>query len=537
MGNRIIRNILIGLTAMMIILYTPISTIMAAAEPGALDYNAIDNYVTTEMKHGRIKGMAISIVHGDEVIYQKGYGTAGDNREVTVDTPFGIGSVGKTFTALAIRQLINEGKLEENTSVNDYVKGFQPTYQGEAVTITIRQLLTHTSGISQVQGVVPYLFNAAYSNEDVVDRSKNLKLDILPGTEYTYSNLNYVILGRTVEIISGQSFADYICKNIFQRLGMTHSYYNEKPAKDNGLSDGYVIFYGIPVKSHYPVPTGSISAGYVFSSVEDMSHYLISYLNQGWYNGVSAVTDNPMEQPADPLENGFQGGWYDDIWFENNGYPKNDLYLNSYGYNGAAPNYTSSIKINQETKYAVVVMNNTMDENDFYQGDIDSSTVCAGIMEYLISGKLPANTIMKGSYERLIPAAVVLLLLFIYAYCSIRMEVHKKEKKDKVYTQDVKALKGIKDRNEIRAKKVIKDRNDIRVKKVSLYDFIFAFSDFILPISALVFIPCYNDSSWSWLIAIWPEVNYLILFAIGWLLLIGLMKILIRIFYKKQSMI
>jgi hypothetical protein len=252
---------------------------------------------------------------------------------------------------------------------------------------------------------------------------------------------------------------------------------------------------------------------------------------------VSAVTDNPMEQPADPLENGFQGGWYDDIWFENNGYPKNDLYLNSYGYNGAAPNYTSSIKINQETKYAVVVMNNTMDENDFYQGDIDSSTVCAGIMEYLISGKLPANTIMKGSYERLIPAAVVLLLLFIYAYCSIRMEVHKKEKKDKVYTQDVKALKGIKDRNEIRAKKVIKDRNDIRVKKVSLYDFIFAFSDFILPISALVFIPCYNDSSWSWLIAIWPEVNYLILFAIGWLLLLGLMKILIRIFYKKQSMI
>lgn len=487
------RIIIIGMLITTLLLGIPVKKASGLTASGAIDGTAIDEYVIGQMEQGKIQGMAVSILYGDEVLYQNYYGSAGDNREITGDTPFGIGSVGKTFTALAIRQLINAGKLKEYALVSDYIKGFQPEYEGEAADITIRQLLTHTSGISQVQGGATYLFNASYSIEEVVDKSKDLFLDYKPGSQFVYSNLNYVILGRVIEIVSGQEYSDYINQNIFQPLQMTHSFFDEKQAAEDGLSEGYVILYGMPVRVHYPVPVGSISAGYVFCSVEDMSHYLISILNQGYYEGKSVIKENPLALQDDPMQNGYLNGWYDEIWLENYGNPKSELYLNSYGYNGAAPNYTSSIRINQKDRYAVVVMNNTMDENDFYQGDIDSSTICDGIMEYLVTGTMPPGVVLKGRYERLLPAVLIILLLITYSFLSIRSALRR------------------------------------RTDRVKLRSLSFLLSDLLLPLSAFFLIPLYNDCAWSWLIAVWPEGNYLIIGAIGWLLLTGIIKLLIRL--------
>ncbi len=463
------------------------------------DYQLIDDYITVEMKSAKIPGLAISIIHGNEVIYQKCYGTADGHREITADTPFGIGSVGKTFTALAIRQLINEGKLEENNTVKDFIEDFNSTYQGEAVNITIRQLLSHYSGYSEQQGVQPYLFHSKYTIEEVVTKSKDLELVRTPGSEYEYSNLNFIILGRIIELITGLSYSDYIEENIFQKLNMSNSSFNERIVKEKGLADGHTIFYGLPIKSHYTFPTGSTPAGYVFCSVEDMSHYLIAYLNGGYYNEVSVIDSNSLAEPKDPLKNGFEGGWYDELWFLNYGYPKHDLYMNTYGYNGGAPNYTSSIKINQEARYAVVVMDNMIDENDFYEGEIDSSTICHAVMEYLAYGKAPVNTILKGSFEKRSSAILFAVVILGYSLISI-LSVFRK-----------------------------------RSKRLAVINFIYLFLEFILPVTAAIVIPLYNDSNWSWLIATWPEVNYIIVGAICWLILLGTLKLIIRIVHKKRQ--
>jgi CubicO group peptidase (beta-lactamase class C family) len=478
----------------------PVLKVYASNDSSQLDFNVIDDYIVTEMDQGNIQGLAIGIVKGDEILYLKGYGTAGDKKEVNVETPFGTGSVAKTFTALAIRQLINEDRLEGQSYVKDYIEDFQPTFQGKPVNLTINQLLTHTSGFSKMQGGAPYLYNSDYSIKEVVEKSKSLELNRPAGTSYEYSNLNYIILGRIIEIVSGISYEDYIRNNIYSRLEMSHSYIDENKATKDGLSQGYTILYGLPVATHYSYPKGSASAGFMFCSIEDMTHYLICYLNKGYYGGNSVIMNNNFEMSEDPMENSFLNHWYDEYWFENTGNPRVNLYLDSYGHNGAAPNFTSSFLVNQKSRYAVVVMDNTFDQARFFKKNVDSSTICRGIMEYIETGKLPKSEPESGSYVRLIPVFLILLSLLLYSFISIRSMVRSKTK-----------------------------------KLMNVPNYIYMFIDIILPILSIFIIPKYNDSNWGWLLASNPEINYSIIGTVFWLLFTGCIKMSILMLIKHRK--
>lgn len=487
------KNIIL-LFLCLLILYQPVYRVYASNTTRQLDYSMIDNYIMTEMNEGMIQGLAIGIVKGNEVVYLKGYGTAGDKKAVNIKTPFGIGSVAKTFTALAIRQLINEGKLDEQSQVNDFIQDFRPTYQGRPVNLTIYQLLTHRSGFSTRQGGAPYLYNSNYSIKEIVEKSRNIELSGPVGSSYEYSNLNYIILGRIIEIASGLSYESYINMNIFDKLEMHHSYTNEDKAVENGLSQGYTILYGLPITTHYTFPKGSAPTGFIFCSIEDMTHYMICYLNKGYYNGNSVISDNSFIMPKNPMENSFLSDWYDELWLENNGYPKGYLNLNSYGYNGATPNFTSSFLVNQESRYAVVVMDNTFDQVNFFNRDIDSSTICKGIMEYIELGNLPENDIVAGNYDRLVWVILILLILLIYSFISIRSVFRAKTKK-------------------------------LLRRHHSIYYFI----EVILPLLAFITIPLYHDINWSWLLASNPEINHIIIGAVFWLILLSCIKICISL--------
>jgi len=489
-------------TTLFIILISSLWNTCIAAQKDVqqLDFITIDEYIKRQMDEGKIPGLALGIVKGDSIVYLKGYGNAGQNREVNEKTPFAIGSVGKTFTALAVRQLINEGEIDEYASIQEYIKEFKPIFQGEVAEITVNQLLTHTSGLSTKSGNELYLYNSKYSLAELVEKAANTNLNRPVGSSYEYSNLNYLVLGLIVEKVTGMSYETYVENNIFKELDMNKSYLDESKAVENGMADGHNYVLGFNLTTHYPFPKGIGPAGGYFSTIEDMSHYLICYLNKGYYNGNSIIPNNSLKAAVDPLADSYKDYWYTEYWLENAGYPIADLYLNYYGHNGSLPNYSSSIYLNQKSRYGIVVLANSRDQAKFFKTEIAPWTISKGIMEYVETGKLPPDTIVKGSYERIIWVVLALVLILSYAIVSIRRFIHVKNKK---------------------------------IGALLLLSSIFV--DYILPILAFIIIPVYNDVSWGWLLASNPELDYLIITLIVLLIGIGIIKTIIYICirYKK----
>ncbi|HET9981921.1 MAG TPA: serine hydrolase domain-containing protein, partial [Ktedonobacterales bacterium] len=123
-------------------------SVRAASAAG--DIHAVDDYVTARMEAARIPGLSAVIVKGDQIVFLKGYGRAdSSDRQVTPQTPFIIGSISKTFTALALMQLVEAGKVDLDAPVQRYLPWFRIANPAASAQITVRSLLNHTSGLPQ----------------------------------------------------------------------------------------------------------------------------------------------------------------------------------------------------------------------------------------------------------------------------------------------------------------------------------------------------------------------------------------------------
>ena len=243
----------------------------------ATDYNFADKYLQKEVKKNHIPGMAVIVVDKDNVLFEKTYGKCKSK-----DTPFILGSLSKSFTACGIMKLAEEGSLKLDNSISRYIdlsRHFKNTE--DASSITVRQLLNQTSGLTTHQ------------------RSGHLTKTDKHG-KHVYSNMNYGLLGEIIENVSGQSYSDFMKKNVFEVLGLNHSAANLKDSKSNGLIDGYRNYFGIPVKINVKYPKEHAdkvwipaSAAYISSSISDMGKYLQMYLNKG-KNFLSEQTVNTM---------------------------------------------------------------------------------------------------------------------------------------------------------------------------------------------------------------------------------------------------
>jgi CubicO group peptidase (beta-lactamase class C family) len=255
----------------------------------------IDSYINEKMEQLHIPGAALAIVQGDQVEYLQAYGVADrSGRAMTPQTPFMLASVSKSFTALAIMRLAEEGKLDIDAPVQKYLTWFRVADEQASAQITVRQLLYQTSGLTELDG---NRFNQATSLDDdaliaTMKRLNTVKLGHLPGESFEYSNLNYGLLGAIVETVSGQSFETYIQQNIFDPLGMAHSFTSLSEAQTGGMTSGYYPFLGIQVPYERFMPYGRTVTpwGGLFSSAEDLAHYLIAQLNDGMYGGKSVLS-------------------------------------------------------------------------------------------------------------------------------------------------------------------------------------------------------------------------------------------------------
>ncbi|KFE97546.1 beta-lactamase [Chryseobacterium formosense] len=229
----------------------------------------IDSLIQSEFKDINEPGGVFLISKKGKPVYEKAFGMANLELDAKLNTNsvFQIGSMTKQFTAIGILILEEQGKLKVSDPISKYI----PSYpNGDK--ITIHHLLTHTSGIKDFTKMkaLQDIAQKEMTPEKMVDFFKNEPADFAPGEKFEYNNSGYVVLGYIIELVSGETYEDFIKKNIFDKAGMTNSYYasDRKIIKNRAFgyhkkSTGYVNKTVI----NFSVP---FSSGSLMSTLDDM---------------------------------------------------------------------------------------------------------------------------------------------------------------------------------------------------------------------------------------------------------------------------
>jgi CubicO group peptidase (beta-lactamase class C family) len=184
-----------------------------SAEPLA----AVDVLAAATMKSGHIPGLAVAIVREGTTVLAKGYGYSNLEHEVPVtpETIFQSGSVGKQFTSVAVMMMVEDGKLQLDEPITTYLPAAPATWQK----ITVRHLLTHTSGIPDYTDDQVDL-RRDYTEDELLKVAYGMKLEFEPGARWNYSNTGYLLLGVLIHKVSGQFYGDVLHDRVFVPLGM-----------------------------------------------------------------------------------------------------------------------------------------------------------------------------------------------------------------------------------------------------------------------------------------------------------------------------
>jgi CubicO group peptidase (beta-lactamase class C family) len=267
-------------------------------------YEAIDAYLEEQLDALNIPGASLAIIEGEKIVHLKGFGVSNPNGEVpTPQTPFSLCSLTKSFTALAVMQLVEAGKIDLDAPVQRYLPWFTLADPQAAAQITVRHLLNQTSGLTQITGwkTMVNFDDSPDATEKQARALASFKPTRPAGSKFEYSNTNYDLLGLVIEAASGEKYADYVQNHVFDPLDMTHTYTSKAIAKQNGMSSGYISWFGVPIAvPDLQVPSGSLPSGQIISSAEDMAHYLIAYLNGGRYGNAQILSPEGIAEMHSP---------------------------------------------------------------------------------------------------------------------------------------------------------------------------------------------------------------------------------------------
>ncbi|MCJ7764291.1 MAG: beta-lactamase family protein [Dehalococcoidales bacterium] len=249
----------------------------------ATAYPEVDDYVIQQMIDEDIPGVAVVIVQGEEITYLKGFGVTSlsDPSPVTPQTIFDLASISKSFTALGVLLLRDEGLIDLDAPVQQYLPDFRLD-DPQAANITVRQLLNQTSGLPGNLSA-PLIFQQGEDEmKAVVAAANRLRLNRPPGSSFEYADINYCLLGALIERVTGITFEEYIEQKIFIPLGLENTtLYPDKAAKLD-RADGHQPMYGRVISRNMTIYRSALPAGWAMSSAEDMGEWLIAHLNYGF---------------------------------------------------------------------------------------------------------------------------------------------------------------------------------------------------------------------------------------------------------------
>ncbi|MEO8230758.1 MAG: serine hydrolase [Ignavibacteriota bacterium] len=334
--------------------------------------DSLDNYVHRGMEHWQIPGVAVLIVKNGKVIVAKGYGVKelGTNNNVDENTLFMIGSNTKAFTGTVLALLEQEGKLKLDDKVIKYLPDFKMKDPWITKDLSLTDLVTHRMGMETFQGDFMY-WTSDLSSDEVIEKFGQITPKYDFRTKYGYTNAGYAIAGKIIAKVSGMKWEDYIKEKIFVPLNMTRTTaLSVDYAKSNNIAKPHTFINGkisvLPFENiDNLAPCGSIG-----SSINDMSHWLITQLDSGKYNGEVVIPFDVIKRTRKPetiigrVRHPFNEGHFNlyGLGWGLMDYEGTEIVSHTGGVNG----FVTSVTLLPEENLGIVVLTNT-DQNSFFQ--------------------------------------------------------------------------------------------------------------------------------------------------------------------------
>jgi CubicO group peptidase (beta-lactamase class C family) len=327
-------------------------------------YESIDAYVEEQMRRLNLPGVCLAIVEGGKIVHLRGFGRARPHGEApTPQTPFPVGSVTKSFTALAVMQLVEADKIDLDAPVQRYLPWFRVADPRASAQITVRHLLNQTSGLPTSSGESVDFDDRPGAAERHGRSLATLNLIGPAGSAWEYSNSNYVLLGLIIEAAGGESYADYVQRQIFTPLEMGHTYTSQAQARQNGLAVanlavGHQYRFMMPFAApNMPLAQSGLAGGGMISCAEDLARYMIALLNRGRYGDAqilsSAGIDELQRGVGEVNAFGLSLGQYGMGWFVGT-IGKTKLVWHG----GTLPDFAAHMALLPEKKKGVVLLYN-----------------------------------------------------------------------------------------------------------------------------------------------------------------------------------
>jgi CubicO group peptidase (beta-lactamase class C family) len=278
----------------------------ASVLPVALS-SRIDTFVHERIAAEKLPGLSLVIVKDGQVRYSQGYGLANLEQQtlMTDRTRVAIGSTTKGMTALAVMQLVEQHKLDLDARVTKYLPWFKVN-DARGSTITLRHLLSHTSGLPE--GTKYDGNRDPNALEQHVRSLANTALHRTPGSGYEYANDGYAVAGLIVQVVSKMAYAEYMTKFVFAPFGMMDSTFDIARAERDGMAQGYVKQRSSFVPRAMSVSQGIAPAGTLLTSARDVGRYLVALVNGG-QSVISSSSLKEMWKPQVTVNKAVQYGF------------------------------------------------------------------------------------------------------------------------------------------------------------------------------------------------------------------------------------
>jgi CubicO group peptidase (beta-lactamase class C family) len=296
---------------------------------------------------------AVLVARNSRVVFSQAYGLADRERGIpnTLETRFRIGSMNKMLTAVAILQLVEAGKLELTAPLGTYLTDYPN--QDAAAKVTIHHLLTHTGGTGDIFGPeFEANRNDLRTHADYVELYGKRGLEFEPGTQWAYSNYGFVLLGRVIEAVSGQSYYEYVQDHVYEPAGMTAtgSVPENRAVPDRSI--GYMKEPGAAewVPNTDTLPYRGTSAGGGYSTVGDLARFAEALMSHKLLSPESTeLLITGKVEPFPGATSSYAYGFDDSRGADGNGW---------VGHGGGAPGMNGDLRIYPESGYVVAVLAN-----------------------------------------------------------------------------------------------------------------------------------------------------------------------------------
>lgn len=365
------------------------TTKLISGKTGLLLDSILTPYVETFRENtDNQAGLAIAVINQDSIVYARTFGYSNIEKELEADfnTVFHIASVSKPFTAVAILKLIEQNKLKLDDPIVKYIPEFKMKGNGYE-TITVKHILTHTSGIPRHVSSNDWLnpIYGKYALEENLINAKDFELDFQPGSQYNYSNSAFDILGVVISRASGMQFEQYVTENVFEPAGMNNTTYD----KPKNLPSHWAVPYSYALETQewtpYPHTGKTTPSSGIQTTLLDMCLWAQMHLNNGQVNDNHILSNEHFGQLVKP--------WQNTPWGDNIGL---SWYLQSYlehpniMHQGNDTGFEAQAHIYPKDSLAVIVLANR---------DFSGAARLALATSEVLFGTKPKSYFISGRYQ------------------------------------------------------------------------------------------------------------------------------------------